>query len=399
MFKKIIIIGGGIAGLTLANFLRKNNFNNFRVYEKSEKKSSKQTGIQLTPNAVRVLDFLNPKFFLNSNFHRINYLSINPDYKEDFSINNEIKMNFQNIVSDKIPYLTCDRNILIKFLEKSLSSQEIFYNKQVVGTIKDHNIIRIKFSDGSEDYCDLLISADGIFSNSRLDNNIVKKTNFHAYRGVLKNFYSKYSLANDVIRLWLSNNKHLVTYFINNQNDLSFTGISKSLEKKSDTVEDVNYSIPIPANEFRNLFSSENKILREILDSVHEVYRWPILSLKNRVFYRDNQIFIGDSSHGTVPFQAQGAALAIEDAYVLYEQIIKGVTNNLGIFYYNKRNNRVKKIILRSYLNIFIFHTSNPLLIFFRTIIFNFIAKTFLAKKIMFGWIFNYNPRSSSYFF
>ena len=63
MFKKIIIVGGGIAGLTLANFLKKNNLSNFKVYERFERKLSRPTGIQLTPNAVRILDFLDSKFF------------------------------------------------------------------------------------------------------------------------------------------------------------------------------------------------------------------------------------------------------------------------------------------------------------------------------------------------
>ncbi|MFM7673037.1 MAG: NAD(P)-binding protein, partial [Candidatus Fonsibacter sp.] len=40
MFKKIIIIGAGIAGLTIGSFLKKRNFNNFRIYEKSEKKEN-----------------------------------------------------------------------------------------------------------------------------------------------------------------------------------------------------------------------------------------------------------------------------------------------------------------------------------------------------------------------
>lgn len=399
MFKKIIIVGAGIAGLTLANFLKKNNFNNFRVYEKFEKKLSRPTGIQLTPNAVRILDFLDSRFFLNNNFNRINYLNINAVNSKNFNDKSDLRINLQNIVSDKMPYLTCDRNILMKFLEKNLSSKEIFYNRQVVQTIKDHNIIRVKFNDGSEDYCDLLVSADGMFSNSRLDNNIITNTNFYAYRGVLKNFYSKYSLENDVIRLWLSGNKHLVTYYISNQNDLSFTGISKSVQKTKLINDHINYSIPFPADEFRSLFSSENKILTEMLDTIHEVYRWPIFSLKKRVFYRDNQIFIGDSSHGTVPFQAQGAALAIEDSYVLYEQIIKNITNNLGVFYFNKRNKRVRRIILRSHLNVFLFHVKNPFFLLLRSIIFKVIEKSFLAKKIMFGWIFNYNPRSTSYFF
>ena len=192
MFKKIIIVGGGIAGLTLANFLKKNNFNNFRIYERFERKLLRPTGIQLTPNAVRILDFLDSRFFLNNNFHRINYLSINPVHSKDFTSNLEVRMNLQNIVSDKIPYLTCDRNVLIKFLEKDLSPKEIFYNKQVVQTIKDHNIIRVKFSDGSEDHCDLLVSADGMFSKSRLDNNIIKSTNFFGFFNFYKIIFFRF---------------------------------------------------------------------------------------------------------------------------------------------------------------------------------------------------------------
>ena len=399
MFKKIIILGGGIAGLTLANFLKKNNFNNFTVYEKLENNISKSTGVQLSPNAVRILDFLDSKFYLDNNFHKMNYLNIHSHRYKNFLPEFESKISLQNVINDKTPYLTCDRNVLLKFLEKSLSSKDIFYNNKVTRVIKDHNIIRVKFSDGSEDYCDLLISADGIFSNSRTDNNIIKNTNFFAFRGVIKNFYSQYPTANDAINLWLGNNKHLVTYFINNKNDLSFTGVNKSFDKKIADDVNANYSNIFPITEFRNLFFSENKVLKEILDNAQVVYRWPIFSLKKRVFYRDNQIFIGDSSHGMVPFQAQGAALAIEDAYVLYEQIIKNVTNNLGVFYYNKRNSRIRKIILRSDFNVFIFHASNFLIIFLRTIFFKILEKSFLLKKYMFGWIFNYNPRSSSYFF
>ena len=156
MFKKIIIVGAGIAGLTLANFLKKNNFNNFRVYERFEKKLSRPTGIQLTPNAVRILDFLDSRFFLNNNFNRINYLNINAVNSKNSNDKSDLRINLQNIISDKMPYLTCDRNILMKFLEKNLSSKEIFYNRQVVQTIKDHNIIRVKFNDGSEDYLSLI---------------------------------------------------------------------------------------------------------------------------------------------------------------------------------------------------------------------------------------------------
>ena len=60
MKKKIAIIGSGIAGLTLANFLYKDKSYDFMVYEKNESLPLDEGyGIQLSTNSIRILNEIN----------------------------------------------------------------------------------------------------------------------------------------------------------------------------------------------------------------------------------------------------------------------------------------------------------------------------------------------------
>ena len=59
MKKKLAIIGAGIAGLTLANFIKKNSEHEFMLYEKQDSLSLDEGyGIQLSPNIIKILNII-----------------------------------------------------------------------------------------------------------------------------------------------------------------------------------------------------------------------------------------------------------------------------------------------------------------------------------------------------
>jgi len=101
---------------------------------------------------------------------------------------------------------------------------------------------------------------------------------------------------------------------------------------------------------------------------------------KNYIKYKKNNIyFVGDALFALPPSFAQGASQSIEGSKEVYEAIKNG-TNN----YYEKRLTKLKQINIRSKLNHFSFHLSNPLIIFLRNIVLKYLSKNnkFLEKYL-----------------
>ena len=163
MKKKIAIIGSGIAGLTLANFLKTNSNFEFVVYEKEDVLNLDEGfGIQLSVNSVSILNKIgfnqlneNEKYhpskldFYSMNYHTICHLDL---------------ATF-NSTNDK--YTTLKRSILIKFLKEKLLSNSIIFRKEINDVEQINGKININFIDGSNDKVDYLVVSDGVFSNTK----------------------------------------------------------------------------------------------------------------------------------------------------------------------------------------------------------------------------------------
>ena len=119
---------------------------------------------------------------------------------------------------------------------------------------------------------------------------------------------------------------------------------------------------------------SENK---EFLYNLEELKIFPVFVSNN--FYKiqnDNIHLIGDAFFAFPPSFAQGASQSIEGAYELF----KSIENNTVVSFFKNRINKIKMVNIRSKLNQFAFHLSNPLTSFFRNI---FLKKLVKNKKFL----------------
>ena len=163
MKKKIAIIGAGIAGLTLANFIKKYTDHEFMVYEREESLSLEEGyGIQLATNSIQILNFINFGEISNEKiFH--------PKLIEFYNIQNEkiCDLNIAKFNSDEAKYTTLQRSNLIEFLKEDIYTQHLRFGKKMkeVSELKDK--VLIKFDDNTNDLVDFVVAADGIFSNTR----------------------------------------------------------------------------------------------------------------------------------------------------------------------------------------------------------------------------------------
>ena len=361
MKKKLAIIGAGIAGLTLANFLKKFTDHEFMIYEREESLSLEEGyGIQLATNSIKILNEID--------FKKINNEKLfNPKTLDFYNIQNEkiCDLDLSKFNNEETKYTTLQRSTLIEFLKEDIYTQHLRFGKKIkeVSELKDK--ILIKFDDNTNDLVDFVFAADGIFSNTRSffekKKNEPKFKKAIAARVILKS-KSELNISDENISLMLGSKSHLVLYPINKKKELNLVCIMRC--KKFD-----------PGNTkqlITDLVLKQNPKLKNIFDN--EIKSWPlyftpkILSSSNKkVFY------IGDAFNGFLPTLAQGAGQSIESAYEIFNLLKE---NKLDTdTYFELRSKRAKIVRKRSNLNFFTFHFSNSLMQNIRNMILRFLVK------------------------
>ena len=371
MKRKIAIIGAGIAGLTIANLLKKNSDFDFMVYEKKESLHPEEGfGIQLSPNSISILNKIG--------FNKINSEKIYHPQKINFySIANEKICDLQlaKFNKKKNQYTTLQRSILIEFLMDEIYTQHLRIGKRIKRVSELQDKILINFDDNTNDLVDYLIAADGMFSNSRSffekreDKPKFKKA--IAIRTVLKSKH-KLNIDEKNINLIMGSNAHLVVYPINNKNELNIACIVR--EKKFDS-----HNIKSLLNE--KVFN-QNSNLKNLFQG--DIKSWPLYSTNTPLPSSNKKVFyIGDAFCGLLPTMAQGAAQSIEGAYDLFN-LLKGNNEDAHNIYFKNRSARVKIIKRRSNLNFFAFHLSSSFMQKTRNILLKFLVKrqTFIESYL-----------------
>ena len=367
--KKIAIIGAGISGLYIANLLRQNSSYEITIYEKNNSiNPDKGYGIQLSVNSVKLLNEIDfQKINLEDKFH--------PNKVDFYSLKNKKKICDLNIsVFNKAEskYTTLQRYTLINFLKKRLSDNFINYNKNVTKIDYEDGNIEVTFENSASIKCDYLIISDGIFSKTKslIAKKEIKPKYFKsiALRGTIdRDRLSGFDLNN--ISLSLGSNLHTVSYPINNKGQFNFISI---LKKKLSASELSNHSLFENKDFLLSILSELSKqIDPDFIKNLKNIRCFPIFVSSELYQPINKNIFlIGDAFFAFPPTFAQGASQSIEVAHELY----KNLENKDNQFNF-KRIERTKMIDWKSKFNYFVFHFSNPLLIWIRNTLMKYLVK------------------------
>jgi len=362
MKKKIAIIGAGIAGLTLANLLKKHTDHEFMVYEREESLSLEEGyGIQLATNSIKILNQIN--------FDKINNEKIfHPKTIDFYNIQNKkiCDLNLSKFNSPEAKYTTLQRSTLIEFLKEDIYTQHLRFGKKMkeVSELKDK--ILIKFDDNTNDLVDFVIAADGIFSNTRsffeTKKNEPRFKKAIAARVILKS-KSEFDINEENISLMLGSNSHIVLYPINKKKELNMVCIMRCKKYEPDNVKQLVQEIILKQNpKFKNIFEKEIKT-------------WPLYFTPKIIPSSNKKVFyIGDAFNGFLPTLAQGAGQSIESAFEIFNLLTKDKLDKENN-YFEIRSKRAKIIRNRSNLNFFAFHFSSKIMQNVRNIFLKFLVK------------------------
>ena len=371
MKKKLAIIGAGIAGLTLANFIKKKSDHEFMVYEKEESLSLDEGyGIQLSTNSIKILNKIDfNKISKEKMFH--------PNTLDFYDIKNEkiCDLNLSKFNTSETKYTTLQRSTLIEYLKEDIYTQHLRFGKKIKEVSELREKILIKFDDNTNDLVDYVIVADGIFSSTRSffekKKNTPKFKKAVAVRVILKS-KSALNISEQNISLLMGGNTHIVLYPVNKKKELNMVCIIRSKKYDPDNIKSLVEKVVL----------KQNPRLKYLFDN--DIKSWPLYftpkflpSTNKKVFY------IGDAFNGFLPTMAQGAGQSIESAHEIFTLLQKDKLDKNNT-YFEERSKRAKIVKKRSNFNFFVFHFSSSVMQKSRNIFLKFLVKrkTFIQSYL-----------------
>ncbi len=298
--RDIAIIGGGIGGLTAAlGFARKGA--DVTVYEQAPALTEVGAGVQITPNGARALNRLGLRDAL-----QVSGLKAQAVIPMD-AVKGSTIAQF-DLTGQDPSYRFLHRAALIDLLARACEAKG-------VKVVLDARVMQIapdgSFTAGAGVVRPTLtIGADGLRSVVRAGLNKPREpffTGHVAWRAMIN--------APDmpaVARIWMAPRRHVVTYPLPNDR-LNIVAV----QKRGQWADEGWHHADDPAN-LQAAFADTCWELKEILAKVDYVNLWGLFRHPVAAnWFVGSSTILGDAAHPTLPFLAQGANLAIEDAYVL----------------------------------------------------------------------------------
>lgn len=347
---KIGIAGAGIGGLCAAIALGKQG-HDVTVFEQSDGFFRVGADINLTPNAVKALDGLGvgPDIRVTAArpTHRI---SRQWDSGEETS-----RLPMSSAAEEKYgaPQLTLHRPDLLAALSEHFPLERVQFGKKVAALQQKGKQVMVQCTDGSEASYDVVVGADGIHSAVRKalwGEESPRFTGIVAFRAVVPVEKVAHVPNIKAFTKWWGpvSTSQIVTFPLNQGRDVF---IFATIGQESWHLE--SWTTQGSVEEFKHLFADFHPDATALLNACDEVLKTALYEREPMPQWGQGHCtLLGDACHPMLPFMAQGAGMAIEDAIVL-SRALEGVGPESDVAaalrrYENSRKERTAEVQLSS---------------------------------------------------
>ena len=307
------VIGGGIGGLGAALSLLRAGFD-VHVYERAHALSEVGAGIQVSPNASRVLHGLG----LEDELARMGVrpLAFHQRRWDDGRTLLRSPLGDAVVEAFGFPHYQTHRADLLAALVSALPAERLHVRHRFQSLEDRGDRVEVAFTDGTVVEVDVLIGADGIHSDVRAalfgpEDPVF--TGCAAYRGLVPAERLQHLELEVTAQVWMGPGAHFVHYFVQQRRLVNFVAI---FEQEAWTRE--SWTDRGEVADALAAFEGWHAQLREIMRAVDETFIWALFDRPPLPRWSAGRAtLLGDACHAMLPFMAQGAAQSLEDGATL----------------------------------------------------------------------------------
>ena len=349
---KIVIVGGGIGGLTAALSLLKRGFD-VEVHEQAPELKEVGAGIQVSSNGTRVLYALG----LEDDLKRVQVL---PSRRVIRHWSTGETWNWFDLGATTTqrygtPHVMLHRGDLHGLLAAAVRAAKpdvVKLGRRCVSVRPEGDHAVVRFESGDSLNAAYVIGADGIHSRVRAELFGADKPQFTgavAWRGLVPMEKLPERLQQMQGVNWLGPHGHVLHYPVRRGEIMNFISF---VERDDWQVE--SWVTQGTKDELANDFRGWHADVHEIISRIETPYKWAMMVRGPMPRWSQGRVtLLGDACHPTLPFLGQGGVMAIEDGYIVAECLAKYFDDPATAFarYEDIRRDRTATVVRKSHEN------------------------------------------------
>lgn len=359
---KAIIVGGGIGGLTAALAFHAFGWE-VELLERASELTEIGAGLQISPNGMKVFRALGVEDEISTNafFPEALEMRFGRSGRRIF----QIEARRAIIERWGAPYIHLHRADLVDALTAVLherSPNSVRLGSACTGYENTESGVIAKLENGDTIAGDVLVGADGIHSKIReqmLGRDRPDFTGNVAWRAVVPMDKLGDLAPPPTACVWVGAKRHAVTYRLRGGKLANFVGIVEDDRWTSESWTEQGTKEQALAD-----YLGWHPIITNLIETADAHYRWALFDRQPLSKWTDGQaVLLGDACHPTLPFQAQGAVMAIEDGFLL-AKLCADTPDDLPAAlatYFETRQPRTSQVQAASRSNAELFHKHTPI--------------------------------------
>ncbi|MEZ5985302.1 MAG: FAD-dependent monooxygenase [Hyphomonas sp.] len=358
---RVLVVGGGIGGLTAALALEKRG-HTVIVAEQSGVISEVGAGLQLSPNAMKVLNALGVGARVMTDAFRPQAAEM----RWGRSGRTVFSIPLRKAAANRwgAEYIHVHRADLINALREELIARvpdALVLGHRLERYEMQGDKVVAHFAGGDTIAADLLVGADGIHSAVRtqmLGADEPEFTGCVAWRATAPVTALGKHVPPPAASVWVGPHRHAVTYLLRRGSLANFVGV---VEHK--TPGDESWTATGGKEQALQDFKRWHPSVTAIIEAADSMNRWALYGRKPLPKWSEGHVtLLGDACHPMLPFLAQGAAMAIEDAWALAACLDTEADVPAALAAYEaRRKPRVTRVQAGARSNAKLYHRGNPL--------------------------------------